>query len=136
MGPVFPPLKELLNESRSLHSKALFHILMVFPLTHGLCLVSLFGAYSLVQTSVFQTPRNLIPPLIPSLEQLRGFPLNSRKRPWSDESLWGPALVCLCSHFPSSPHSGFRWPDSSDLPGSEYSFIFRGLCLLRSLHLE
>lgn len=103
MGPVFPPLQELLNESRSLHSKALFHILMVFPLTLGLCLVCLFGAYSLVQT-----PRHLIPPLIPSLEQLRGFPLSSRKRPWSDESLWGPALVCLCSHFPSSLHSGFR----------------------------
>ena len=103
MGPVLPLLKELLNEPHSFHSKALFHIPKVFPLNHSLSLVFLLGAYSLSKPAPNQNPKNLITPFIPSLEPLRGFPLFCRKRPPSDKSLWGGALVCLCSRFPLSP---------------------------------
>ena len=81
MGPVLPLLKELLNEPHSLHNMALFHIPKVFPLNHSLSLVFLFGAYSLSKPGPNQNPKNLIKPLIRSLELLRGFPLSPRKRP-------------------------------------------------------
>ena len=81
MGPVLPLLKELLNEPHSLHNMALFHIPKVFPLNHSLSLVFLFGAYSLSKRGPNQNPKNLIKPLIRSLELLRGFPLSPRKRP-------------------------------------------------------
>lgn len=81
MGPVLPLLKEFLNETHSLHNKALFHIPKVFPLNHSLSLVFLLGAYSLSKPAPNQNPKNLITPLIPSLEPFRGFPLSPRKRP-------------------------------------------------------
>lgn len=80
MGPVLPLLKEFLNETHSLHSKAFFHP-KLFPLNHSLSLVFLLGAYSLSKPAPNQNPKNLITPLIPSLELLKGFPIVPRKRP-------------------------------------------------------
>ena len=81
VGLGLPLLKELLNEPHSLHNMALFHIPKVFPLNHSLSLVFLLGAYSLSKPGPNQNPKNLIKPLIRSLELLRGFPLSPRKRP-------------------------------------------------------
>lgn len=69
MGPVLPLLKEFLNETHSLHNKALFHIPKVFPLNHSLSLVFLLGTYSLCPNQLQnQNPKNLITPLLfPSL---------------------------------------------------------------------
>lgn len=76
MGPVLQLLKEFLNETHSLYQGLIPHP-KVFSLLIIASLLSFFLEPTLCPNQLqTKTPKNLITPLIPSLELLRDFPLS------------------------------------------------------------